>query len=596
MLEFQGGTDSPVAGSQSQSSRQASNYSREVTSRSASKVTERVKKQVTLRKLREFEEKTGHTFDNSAAGGANVTGVYQWVEKVLRGQVFNYGRRLMFDIMVPEPAAFVQQAITGSSPVAMGLIKPAPFTLGIDNISEWNYSNLAASYGATGIEPPPQLWVTVSKTFASRNPNPTTNVAIAVEQPLPDGYQAITGWVHHKLNTWAGASDWHVEVTVGTAAIRADTSVNPNGWPLSLNNEVTSIPISFTSFGVEAYSISVEATCVRTARAMQAWQSRTHDAILRAYQQRLAEYEERLANLLASTRITSLAQSPDENKKLIKEELKKSCVSVFTYQHFDSFGAVELSPEGYVQVKLKDSEVQGGYIRFFEQAFEWEQMIYLFYPYFWGTKFFWLFKMRLDEVDPLFKDFLKAGEARVTVPVRPGFEKAVAHYLETGEIWDGKDPLDITSETYLPIMKEIQERDSVPERRPTAIRGRSGCRLPWSRSAATASCQGGRRSPPIAAIGWKKILHSQPRHASFASEGGTAQGLLPRTRPPPRLLETPGMDQGTRLEQSRRGPLLQHHQSPPRAQMWRLPLRSGRFASTLKPRAAGVEPLAEGPS
>jgi len=462
MLEFQGGTNSPVAGSQSQSSRQASNYSREVTSRSASKVTERVKKQVTLRKLREFEEKTGHTFNNTLAGAANVTGVYQWVEKVLRGQVFNYGRRLMFDIMVPEPAAFVQQAITGASPAALGLIKPFPFLLGIDNITEGNYSNIAALYGATGIEPPPQPWVTVSKTFASRNPNPTTNAAIAVEQPLPDGYQASTGWVHHKLNTWAGASNWHVEVTVGTAAIRADTSFNPNGWPLSLNNEVTSIPISFTSFAVEAYSISVEVTCVRTARAMQAWQSRTHDAILRAYQQQLADYEERLANVLASTRIASLAQNPDENKKIIKEELKKSCISIFTYQHFDFFGAVELSPQGYVQTKLKDSEIQGDYIRFFEQAFEWEQMIYLFYPYFWGTKFFWLFKMRLDEVDPLFKDFLKAGEARVTLPVRPGFEKAVAHYLETGEIWDGKVPLDITSETYLPIMKEIQERDSVP--------------------------------------------------------------------------------------------------------------------------------------
>ena len=462
MLEFQGGTDSPVAGSQSQSSRQASNYSREVTSRSASKVTERVKKQVTLRKLREFEEKTSHSFDNSIAGAANVSGVYQWVEKVLRGQVFNYGRRLMFDIMVPEPAAFVQQAITGSSPAAMGLIKPAPFTLGIDNISEWNYSNLAASYGATGIEPPPQPWVTVSKTFASRNPNPTTNAAIAVEQPLPDGYQASTGWVHHKLNTWTGASNWHVEVTVGTAAIRADTSVNPNGWPLTLNNEVQSIPISFTSFEVEAYSISVEVTCVRTARAMQAWQSRTHDAILRASQQRLAEYEERLANLQAAARINTLAQNPGENKKIIKDELKKSCISVFTYQHFDIFGGVELSPQGYVQIKLNEAAVQGAYIRFFEQAFEWEQMIYLFYPYFWGTKFFWLFKMRIDEVDPLFKDFLKAGEARVTVPVRPGFEKAVAHYLETGEIWDGKDPLDITSETYLPIMKEIQERDAVP--------------------------------------------------------------------------------------------------------------------------------------
>jgi len=201
---------------------------------------------------------------------------------------------------------------------------------------------------------------------------------------------------------------------------------------------------------------------VRTVRSMQAWQSRTHDAILRAYQSRLAEYEERLANLEASSRIQALGKNPDENLRLIKEELKKSCISVFTYQHFDVFGGVELSPQGYVQISLAAAESQGDYIRFFEQAFEWEQMIYLFYPYFWGTKFFWLFKLRLEEYDLRFKDFLKAGEARVTVPVRPGFEKAVAHYLETGEIWNGSDPLDITSDTYLPIMKEIQERDAVP--------------------------------------------------------------------------------------------------------------------------------------
>jgi hypothetical protein len=458
MLEFQGGTNSPVAGSQSQSSRQASNYSREVTSRSASKVTERVRKQVTLRKLREFEEKTGHTFNNTVAGATNVTGVYQWVEKVLRGQVFNYGRRLMFDIMVPEPAAFVQQAITGASPAALGLIKPFPFLLGIDNITEANYSNIAAFYGATGIEPPPQQWITVSKTFQGRNAF-NNDTGFAFEQPIEEGYQATEGWVLLNHTVWN--DNWGVDLSVGDWVTRA-TNADVGGWRFGLVNEVKSIAIGGAFFQVAAYSVSVQITCVRTARAMQGWQSRTHDAILRAYQQRLAEYEERLSNVLASTRIASLAQNPDENKKIIKEELKKSCISVFTYQHFDFFGAVELSPQGYVQIKLKDSEIQGEYVRFFEQAFEWEQMIYLFYPYFWGTKFFWLFKMRLDEVDPLFKDFLKAGEARVTVPVRPGFEKAVAHYLETGEIWDGKASLDVTSETYLPIMKEIQERDSVP--------------------------------------------------------------------------------------------------------------------------------------
>lgn len=456
MLEFQGGTDAPVSGSQSQSSRQASNYSREVTSRSASKVTERVRKQVTLRKLREFEEKTSHQFDNTAAGGANVTGVFQWVEKVLLGQVFNYGKRLMFDIMVPEPAAFVQQALMAGSPSGLGVVKPPEFTLGIDDIHEWNYSGLAATYGATGIEPPPQQWVTVSKTLTGKGDG-----SQAIEQLIPDGYQATECVVFNEGIFFADPPAWTVHIVVGISTTHAADS-NPGGWRIPLSDEVASLPISVTALRSVSYAVTFEINCVRTARSTLAWQSRTHDAILRAYQAKLSEYEERLANLQASSRIDSLAQNPDENLKLIKEELKKSCISVFTYQHFDVFGGVELSPQGYVQIKLAEAESQGEYIRFFEQAFEWEQMIYLFYPYFWGTKFFWLFKLRLDEVDPRFKDFLKAGEARVTVPVRPGFEKAVAHYLETGELWNGSDPLDITSDTYLPIMKEIQERDAVP--------------------------------------------------------------------------------------------------------------------------------------
>jgi hypothetical protein len=459
MLEFQGGTDAPVSGAQTQASRQASNYSREVTSRSASKVTERIRKQVTLRTLREFEEKTLHSFDNTNPGADNVTGVYQWVEKVLRGQIFNYGKRLMFDIMVPQPGAFVQQAITGSTPAAQGLIKPTEFKLGPDDIDEWNYSSLAATYGATGIEPPPQQWVTVSRTFKGRNPNPNTNSSDGVEQPILDGYQAVDGWVFVIVTKWG--DDWGVDVTVGAWAERASNS-NVGGWGFPLYDEVASIPITVRCFHVEAFAISIEINCMRTTRSMQAWQSRTHDAILRAYQSRLSEYEERLANIQASARIEALGKNPEENRKLIKEELKKSAISVFTYQHFDIFGGVELSPQGYVQIKLAEAEAQGPYIRFFEQAFEWEQMIYLFYPYFWGTKFFWMFKMGIEEADPHFKDFLKAGAARVTVPVRPGFEKAVAHYLETGELWNGSDPLDITSDTYFPIMQEIQARDAVP--------------------------------------------------------------------------------------------------------------------------------------
>ena len=52
----------------------------------------------------------------------------------------------------------------------------------------------------------------------------------------------------------------------------------------------------------------------------------------------------------------------------------------------------------------------------------------------------------------------------MVVPVRPGFEVAVSHYLETGEIWNGEgDPPPINSPLYYPIVKEIMERTGASE-------------------------------------------------------------------------------------------------------------------------------------
>jgi hypothetical protein len=55
------------------------------------------------------------------------------------------------------------------------------------------------------------------------------------------------------------------------------------------------------------------------------------------------------------------------------------------------------------------------------------------------------------------------------VPVRPGFEAAVLHFLETleatgtGEIWNGMgEPPPITSPLYVSIVREIQERTNAP--------------------------------------------------------------------------------------------------------------------------------------
>jgi hypothetical protein len=165
------------------------------------------------------------------------------------------------------------------------------------------------------------------------------------------------------------------------------------------------------------------------------WQLGTYEAILNAYNRQVAAYEERLANAQVALRMGAFGISPEQKREVERTEIKRACISLLTYQHFDLFNAVDLkSPH---QINFEAAEAQGPYIRFFEQAIEWEQMSYLFYPYFWSRKGEWTRKLNRQDRDPQFSKFLSAGAARALLPVRPGFEKAVIHFMETGQIWAG---------------------------------------------------------------------------------------------------------------------------------------------------------------
>ena len=88
-------------------------------------------------------------------------------------------------------------------------------------------------------------------------------------------------------------------------------------------------------------------------------------------------------------------------------------------------------------------------------------MTYIFYPYFWGRKDAWPALALLDDTDPLFARFLQAGAARVQMPVSPGYEEVIAHYMESnGELWDGGDPPHVDDKLYRSIVAEIKEQQN----------------------------------------------------------------------------------------------------------------------------------------
>ena len=233
--------------------------------------------------------------------------------------------------------------------------------------------------------------------------------------------------------------------------------------------EIDAMGVAYDARQISVMSMSIEIFCERTPSAFEAWQLKTHAAITQAYQAKVQAYEQALAQARAAAQAVIAGRNPEFNKRLVALELRRQCLTLLTGQQFDGFGALELSAEGYAQPNLARTEAQMPYVRFFEQAFEWEHLVYFFYPYFWGWKKGWKNRMLLDDADPAFGDFLRAGAARVVFPVRPGFETAVENYLESkgdkpglGDIWNGGPLPPIGDKTYVPIINEIEEATGAP--------------------------------------------------------------------------------------------------------------------------------------
>lgn len=96
-------------------------------------------------------------------------------------------------------------------------------------------------------------------------------------------------------------------------------------------------------------------------------------------------------------------------------------------------------------------------IQFLEQAFEWSNLAWVFYPYYWSDRAKWETLSQIRADDPEFERFLKAGSARVILPARPVFEDAVKNWLMTGVPYiDGQLPCPDDA-LYVSIDTEIRE-------------------------------------------------------------------------------------------------------------------------------------------
>jgi hypothetical protein len=470
-VTFAASAEGSISRSKEEAVRTASSFSKEVTQRSASRISERVLTRSQVKTNLVVDELNKHGLHNESGEG-HVRGIYQWVEKVYEAQMFNYGLRTLFDFMVPEPAAFLTEVYKRAHNHAMVLQKPTALTLRADQITEYNYHALVLAYSATDVTPPPEPYITKAIDFSAGGGDEKTDYNHSGQVSIDEGYQAVQATIGRVVNIWE--DEWSVDLVVGRRSHRFEEG---ESWvhTTPLNNEVGAIAFGLNTFRVSDVAMAGEVKCARTDRAMAKWREETHSKLVTAYRARLSEYEEKLAALAAQAGIAIQGRSPPVNQVLIRNEIKKVCLTILTNQHFVLFDAIETGSNGLPQTDLYENEAEGPYVRFFEEAFEWEHMTWLTYPYFWGRKSQWPDRMAIEDTDPAFEDFLKSGYCRAVVPVRPGFEGAVDHFLTIGELWMGGPLPTISSPLYLPIADEIAERldrpgDEFPEGDPWEVR------------------------------------------------------------------------------------------------------------------------------
>lgn len=469
-VSFSASAEGSLSTSKEEATKTASTFSKSVTQKSVEKLTERILQSNRIIITTEVEEKNTHNLDNTRGSG-HISGVYQWVEKIYEAQMFNYGLRMMFDFMIPEPGAYLVAAMEKAHSSKLVIQKPVEFTLLPNQVTETNYNYWIHAYGAAGIIPPPEEYLTKSFNYNAGGGDENADYHHSGIIQIDEGYQAIQASVGVVCNQWSG--NRVVDMVIGRQTHRF-----PEGdwlWITNLNNETESVPVGFKTNDVSDIALALEVKCQRTSRAYKKWQLETHGKIMDAYKTKLADYEEKLAAAEMSAGVEIQGKNPTLNLEIMKDELKKNCITILTDQHYSLFNSIESSSYGLPQINLYENEAEGPYVRFFEQAFEWEHITWLTYPYFWGRKSKWEEKIAYDDPDPLFNQFIKAGYCRAVVPVRPGFEGAVDHFMTFGETWNGGPLPAISNELYLPIADELAERldqpgDEIPQGDPWEVR------------------------------------------------------------------------------------------------------------------------------
>ena len=377
-----------------------------------------------------------------------------------------YGVRLTYDIPIPEPGLDILQKLEEIKTLKEQIVRGFEFNLNPGSLDPTKYRDYIDQYDVE-IDPPPTI-AEYEEDFRKEVPGGPVSGFMEIE--IPEYYEIASGDDDRRriIVSGRGGEEKLTMPPVTSKEFLGEQAANFNTDRADIKGSVNTavfkgrrgkFPIAYTMDGFVSALIQVTFKLKLTDKAIEIWQNRTWAKIKEAVTQKHRENVQMWNDKLAQLYEDLAADDSLTLRKKEREEIMKGVLRWFLGPYifrliipeldnlYDPVTGAPMSDNWHLVLR------RGDLIKFLQNAIEWENMLYILYPYYWGSENNWELKKYLQHPDPLHKIFLRSGFARVVFTIRPGFEKQFACFIETGDIRmcdDGHES------SYVTIAEEMQ--------------------------------------------------------------------------------------------------------------------------------------------
>ncbi|MEO5658743.1 MAG: hypothetical protein ABIQ90_02950 [Polaromonas sp.] len=196
------------------------------------------------------------------------------------------------------------------------------------------------------------------------------------------------------------------------------------------------VPVLLTTT-LNGLTCSIRLDCLRTEAHARGWSEKMFSLFAAAHAERLARYEDERSRAEIGNGDWAGNLPSKTARDIERRELKRGILTAITAKNLALFGDIALKKSAdplepvppVPDLQLGEIEGYEKAIRFFEMAFDWDNLAYIFAPYFYGRRGEWSALAVADNADAQFKAFLSAGAARVQVPIRRGYEAHATYFF-----------------------------------------------------------------------------------------------------------------------------------------------------------------------